>query len=288
MKIPPYWSKARHPGDSTRGHADSVVACGWSFTSLDDAKRQAALRAQKVFELVTKGQKPNTYEYSDRPVKEEIIQNVSDKESQIALITRNRYGALVLNSAKVLFADIDFPSANPKGFLEGLAFLFMPKKRAEKRQAVILETEQKIAQWAQSNPARSFRMYRTLQGFRLLFTDRLYDPTSEETRSILDGLNTDPMYTRLTQKQECFRARLTAKPWRCGCPRPPPNSYPWDNVDAERAFRQWEKQYAGAAAKFRACAFIQSFGTMANLAAVKAIATTHDQLSGIDSALPLA
>lgn len=287
MKIPTYWSKARHPSDSSTGHTDGVIACGWSFSSLEDAKKQAALRAKHVFDLVTKGQKPDTYDYLDRPVKEEIIEDVSDGTSQIALITRNRYGALVLNSANVLFADVDFPSANPSGFLESLVFIFMPKKRDEKRKAMILETGQRIAQWAQSNPTRSFRLYRTLNGLRLLFTDKLYDPTSKETLTILRALASDPMYIKLTQKQECFRARLTAKPWRCGCTRPP-NSYPWDSAESERAFRQWEKQYTSTEAKFRACEFIKAFGVMADIAAVKTIATTHDHLSRIESTVPLA
>lgn len=287
MKIPPYWSKARHPSDSPKGRADGVVACGWSFSSLDDAKKQAASRAKRVFDLVTKGQKPDTYDYSDRPVKEEIIEDLSDGTVQIALLTRNRYGALVLNSANVLFADVDFPSAAPKGIVEGLLFMMMPKKRKEKRKAVALQTAQGVAQWAHSHPAHSFRMYRTQQGLRLLFTDKLYNPASEETLAILRGLKSDPMYVKLTQKYECFRARLTAKPWRCGCPRPP-NSYPWESADAERTYREWEKRYAGAEAKFRACEFIKAFGVNADLAAVKAIVYAHDRLSRIESASPLA
>ena len=287
MKIPPYWSKARHPSDSPRGRTDGVVACGWSFSSLEDARKQAVSRAKHVFELVTQGQKPGAYDYADRPVKEEIIEDLSDGNTQIALVTRNRYGALVLNCANVLFADIDFPSAAPKGLLEALAFMFMPGKREEKRKAIALETAQGIAQWADSHPAHSFRMYRTRQGLRLLFTDKLYDPASEETLAILRGLNSDPMYIKLTQKHECFRARLTAKPWRCGCPRPP-NSYPWDNADSERRYREWERQYAGAEAKFRACEFIKAFGTMADIVAVKAIAAAHDRLSRVGSAAPLA
>lgn len=287
MNIPPYWSKVRHPSDSPNGRMDGVVACGWSFSSLEDAKNQAVLRAKRIFDLVTNGQKPSPYEYSDRPVREEIIREISDGRAQAALITRNRYGALVLNSANVLFADIDFPPANPGGFLEGLVFMFMPKKRDEKRKAVVLETAQRVAEWAQINPARSFRMYRTQQGLRLLFTDKLYDPTSEETLTILRGLNSDPMYIKLTQKQECFRARLTAKPWRCGCPRPP-SPYPWNNADSERAFRQWESQYAGAETKFRTCEFIKAFGKMADIAALNVITTVHDQLSRVESTAPLA
>jgi hypothetical protein len=287
MKVPPYWSKARHPSDSRKGRTDGVVACGWSFLSLEDAKKQAASRAKRIFDLVTSGQKPDTYDYSDRPVKEEIIEDLSDGNTQIALVTRNRYGALVLNSANVLFADIDFPSAGPKGILEWLVFMILPRKRDEKRKAMAVQTAQGVAQWAHDHPAHSFRMYRTQQGLRLLFTDKLYDPASEETLTILRGLNSDPMYVKLTQKHECFRARLTAKPWRCGCPRPP-NSYPWDSAESERAYREWEKRYAGAEKKFRACEFIKAYGVMADSEAVKAIATAHDRLSRIESALPLA
>ena len=99
MKIPPYWSKAQHTGKDANGRTERVVACGWSFSSLEDARTQAGVRAKRIFDLVAKGQKPNAYEYSDRPVKEEIIRTITDGASSIALITRNRYGALVLNSA---------------------------------------------------------------------------------------------------------------------------------------------------------------------------------------------
>jgi hypothetical protein len=285
MKIPPYWSKARHPETTSGG--DGVVACGWSYTSLQDAAIQAAQRARHIFDLVTRGQKPCQYEYSNRPVKEEIVQEVSDGNAQVALITRNRYGALVLNCAGVLFADVDFPPVASGGLVAGLLALFMPKKREEKRQAQILETVQKVERWAQDNSARSFRLYRTQQGLRLLFTDKLYDPKSEETLAILRGVASDPMYIRLTQKQECFRARLTAKPWRCGCKRPP-NSYPWENAETERLYRQWERQYTAVEAKYRTCELLKTFGRMADLPAVKTVTTTHDQAARIDAPAPLA
>ena len=122
---------------------------------------------------------------------------------------------------------------------------------------------------------------------RLLFTGRLYDPTSKETLTILQGLESDPMYIKLTQKQECFRARLTAKPWRCGCSRPP-TTYPWDGAEPERKFREWEKQYAAADASFRACEFVKAFGARATIAALTATVTAHDQGSRIEATAPLA
>ena len=287
MKIAPYWSKARYAGRSREGGTDSVVACGWSFSSMDDARNRAALRAKHIFDILASGKAPNAYEYSDRPVREEIVKELADGPTSVALITRNRYGALVLNSASVLFADVDFPKRGSGGLLESLLFLLLPKKREAKRQAQILETANKIERWAHSNPAHSFRLYRTLEGMRLLFTGRLYDPSSDETLGILRGLESDPMYIRLTRKQECFRARLTAKPWRCGCPRPP-NSYPWESADAERKFRDWERQYAAADAKFRTCEFVKAFGIVADSAAIKSTMAAHDHGTRIDASAPLA
>ena len=170
--------------------------------------------------------------------------------------------------------------------MERLALAFSGKKREEKRQAMVLQTVQTVAQWAQSNPMRSFRVYRTPQGLRLLFVDKLYDPTSEETLAILRGLKTDPMYIKLTQKQECFRARLTAKPWRCGCPRPP-HLYPWDSPEAEQEFRQWESRYTSVAAKYRACEYVKAFGAMAQITAVQAVIKAHDDGTMMDAPLPL-
>jgi hypothetical protein len=254
---------------------------------MDDARQQAVARAKRVFDLLAAGEKPSSYGYFDRPVKEEIVKDVREGGRQIALITRNRYGALVLNSANVLFADVDFPPAKAGGIVEALAFLFMPKKREAKRAALAVQTAERITQWAKSHPERGCRLYRTAAGLRLLFTDRLYDPTAADTLALLREVGSDPMYVRLTQQQECFRARLTAKPWRCGCARPP-NAYPWEDAEAERRFRQWEKQYTERDAGYRACELLATFGSMADLAAVRAVVAAHDQGARIQKPAPLA
>ncbi len=286
MNIPPYWSRARYPEDGQAGK-DRAVACGWSFTSLADARLQAVARAKRVFELLHEGKKPETYEYADRPVKEEILKELSDGTSVVALITRNRYGALVLNTANVLFADVDFPRVSSGGILEALLALFRPGQREARREAAALKTIQGIEVWARENPTRSFRLYRTREGLRLLFTDKLYEPAAEETLGLLKALAADPMYIKLTRKQACFRARLTAKPWRCGCPLPP-NAFPREGADAARAFRQWEGQYTKADAACRVCEFVKAFGRAADLPAFRAVVAAHDLGTRIESTEPLA
>jgi hypothetical protein len=276
MKIPQFWAKARHEGKDKKGRACTFVASGWSFVSLEEARGEASTRAKRIFDLITSGQKPERYEYHDRPIKEERLKEIGDADSPIAVVTRNRYGALVLNCANALFVDVDFPRPRPNGLLDGIMLAFSRKRREARQQAVAQATIERIEQWAGRNPERGFRLYRTKEGLRLLFTDRLYDPTAQETTTILSELQADPLYVTLTQKQECFRARLTSKPWRCGCSRPP-NSFPWDDPKTEAEFRKWEARYTKLDAQFKVCDLIREFGAPANIDSLRTIVSVHDQ-----------
>lgn len=286
MKIPPYWARGWHEGFDERGRPRVFTVFGWSFSSPEEARANAAARARQVSEIVTHGQPRGTYEYLDRPLREEIIQEVVDGEARPALITRNRYGALVLNSDRVLFADIDFPRSSG-GALDSLLMLFSASRRRAREQARTDETIQHVERWASRHPSRSFRLYQTCEGLRLLFTDRLYQPAATETTALLRELNADPMYIRLTQKQECFRARLTAKPWRCGCTRPPA-AFPWEDEQAERAYRQWEDEYTKRDADYRTCQFVKQFGQVADVPGLAAVIRAHDEGAKVDSDAPLA
>lgn len=287
MKIPHYWAKARYEGKDRKGRSCSFVASGWSFASLEDARKEASTRAKRIFDLITSGQKPERYEYHDRPIKEERLKEIGDIDSPIAVITRNRYGAQVLNCANALFVDVDFPRLQPNGLLDGIMLAFSRKRREARQQVLVQAKIEMIVEWAGRNPDRGFRLYRTREGLRLLFTDRLYDPAAHETATTLSELDADPLYVTLTKKQECFRARLTSKPWRCGSSRPP-NSFPWDNSDAEAKFRKWEADYTKHDARFKVCNLICEFGTPADIESLKIIVDVHDRGARVDSEAELA
>ena len=287
MKIPPFWAKARYQGRDEKGRVQTFVGCGWSFSSLEDARGQAEARARRIFELITRGRKPERYEYHDRPIREEIIKEITADGAPIAIVTRNRYGALVLNCSRALFVDIDFPRPQPTGFLGGVLLAFSRRRREARRQDLVQTAIQAVERWAARHPGHGFRLYRTREGLRLLFTDQLYEPTSDQTASILSELKADPLYVRLTQKQECFRARLTAKPWRCGSPRPP-CAFPWDDPKAEKAFRQWEAAYTKCDAGFKVCELVKAFGPQPEIAALQTIVDVHDQGARITADAPLA
>lgn len=277
MKIAPYWARETFSGADKKGRTHAFAAYGWSFGSMDEAKADARRRAEKLFTLFTGGEELTTYaDYLDRPVREEIIETLTHDGESIGLITRNRYGVLVLNTAKVAFVDVDFPAARPAGIRERVAWLFGPGKRQAKQTELEDRVGRDIEDWARRNPQSRFRLYRTCAGYRLLLTHQFYEPTSEATRRLLDELGSDQLYRRLTFKQECFRARLTPKPWRCNCRRPK-TAYPWRNAEEERAYRDWERNYQRAAAGYTTCRMVREFGGPATEAVIQKIIAVHDQ-----------
>lgn len=58
--------------------------------------------------------------------------------------------------------------------------------------------------------------YNGAEGLRLIATHARLAPTSEASRAFFDAAGTDPVYVRMCLNQHCFRARLSAKPWRSG------------------------------------------------------------------------
>ena len=276
MRIPPYWAKAAHTGTDREGRDKTFWAWGWSFKDLVAAKRDAAARAKRIFDHLTSGTRPDSYDYLERPFREEIVDSLTHGEDEIALVTRNRYGALILNSASVCFADVDFPAIQSYGFIDALLLFFSGKRRRQRMQVARDATMQAVRDWAQRNPNHSFRLYRTRAGLRLLFTDRLYSPASAKTAQMLRDLGSDSLYRKLTEKQECFRARLTPKPWRCGCRRPP-SQYPWDDAEAERTYREWEREYQEKTKGYATCELVETFGEGVSEGGVNIIVDLHDR-----------
>ncbi|MCA9103509.1 MAG: hypothetical protein KDA63_20285 [Planctomycetales bacterium] len=291
MNIPPIWTKAYYENTDRDGGHHRFAAYGWSFESLDEARRCAVERAKRIYRYIVDDHAEDgslsEYEYSLGPIREEIVQELPGDDAPVAIVTRNRYGALVLNTAQVCFVDVDFPPPRTDGFFDALTMAFSPARREARRDALRQATIDRVTKWVQRNPERAFRLYRTPQGLRLLFTDRLYDPTSDETANLFEQLGADGLYVRLTKRQECFRARVTAKPWRCGCKKPP-NTFPWEDKTAEDAYRQWEREYTELNVRYRACELYQTYGDVADIPSLRAIVRYHDQTARIDTGAPLA
>lgn len=251
---------------------------------------QSAERAARAFEQ--QGSLEN-YGYGDRPVREEIVEQIHDHGALAAVISRNSYGALVLNTDRTMFVDVDHPSSAREKSVGGaplvaaLLGLFGRGKRtrpvAPNRDAPLLERFQRVVE---SSPGLGIRVYRTAAGYRLLVTSETHNPRSAATESLMTAFGSDPLYIRLCKAQDCFRARLSAKFWRCGVTRPP-SRYPWQDEQQEAHYRRWEQSYHARANRFATCALVTTLGTLTVDAAVQPILDVHDRLTLLEGA-PLA
>jgi hypothetical protein len=138
-----------------------------------------------------------------------------------------------------------------------------------------------------SSGAGSFRVYRTAGGYRLLATDRLYTPGSNESESLMRQVGADPAFIQLCRIQDSFRARLTPKPWRIG-KAAPPGDFPREDARLRQAFEQWLQEYDRAAGSKATCRFVETVGDGAIHPDVAHIVQLHDDRTRATSALALA
>jgi hypothetical protein len=283
INIPPFWAKYEH-----REGKDSVIVNGWSTRSATEALENAQKRAKKVFALVMSGKKLGEYDYTTLPIREQIISPVTHDGKEIAVISRNRYGAAVLNTEKVLFADVDFKPFSAGGFLKAIALMFNPSRKKEIAEAQRNAEIARVIAWGEKNRDHPFRLYRTCAGLRLLFTGKTYDPKADSTMMLLKSLGSDPLYIKLTKNQACFRARLTAKPWRIAIKRPPA-AYPFLNNKESGMYRHWLEEYLAKSERCRVCELLNEGGRLADNAEIHKVVELHDRMTRTTATeLPLA
>ncbi len=251
MKVAKYWANETGTARDPKGMVYALVRWGGSNDSLAQARRLARDKLDRTIAKLSAGNMPNRYEYAEGELREELIREITDDNGTlIGAVTRNRYGALVLNTATLLIADVDNRAL---GFLAGLLALFSSRRA---RQSRALE---RIDRFRRDNPQFELRVYETRGGYRVMITNQGFDPTDEATRAIFEQLGSDPLYVKLCRSQACFRARLTPKPWRCGSARVP-NLFPRETPEARNAFDTWLRKYEQQARAHGVCNQIGSPG----------------------------
>jgi hypothetical protein len=244
------------------GEKREITCYGGSNISVEDARRAALEKAEKVQRKIA-GEK-QLFEDYEVEIREEILQSIDD----YAVITRNRYGAQVLNVEKLMILDIDKPKA-----AGGLGGLFKKMKDKRSRKAEIFDMVRKLA--AMKYSQYGFRIYETYQGARVIVLGRDFDPRDGETKKMMDEFNCDPLYTMLCVKQNCYRARLTPKPSRMRL-RGYKVKYPREGDDNE--FQSWVSEYESLSRNFSVCKFVEQVGASQSLPEVVRF---HDDATGI-------
>lgn len=291
MKIPRYWVRVAidehgNPIDKLAAHSrdrdgfwsnECLWALGWSDQSLTEAKQVGLDRARDMarrYAQNTLGHEE--YPYPNRPVREELIQRPDD---QTWAITRNSYGSLVLNTANVMFVDIDASSKPLPGFWNRL----LKRSKVQPIDTVIQNTRQIAA----AIPGLGARLYHTAAGLRLLITSHPHDPASQDTSDLLTAFGSDQRYAALCRIQESFRARLTPKPWRCRCPHPP-FKFPYELREQTQQHAKWVERYQQASQPFSVCRFVEHLGNPTIHPTVQPVLALHDQYTMGQQSKPLA
>jgi len=98
MKTAPYWARAASdPGTPVH------VICR-SEHSVEDAEREARRRGNAVAFRIAHGQSLMRYPYGTGPLPEPVLEEIRDGQQRTAIITRNSYGARILNTAQLVRA----------------------------------------------------------------------------------------------------------------------------------------------------------------------------------------
>lgn len=128
---------------------------------------------------------------------EPVLDGITYRGQEVAIITRNAYEAEVLNAKNMMIVDVD---------LEG--------------DQAIAVNEQFALNTLKSFVANSsicdlgFRVYKTAAGLRYICTTHEWEATELLSNKIMRNLLADDRYRALCKFQDTYRARLTPKPWR--------------------------------------------------------------------------
>lgn len=326
MIVPEYWAEAREQMRHN-GRRITVRRYGWSDESIEEAQVHADLRAREAMEAILAGanvprrETRTNYGVAGVPIREQIVARHED-----VVITRNSYGALCLNTPDVLFADIDLeerPSgcalpfgvmllSAAAGFIAGVllwnwmagvalavAAVTLANMLALRKKTAAFDGEggaearalARIEAFSNAHPDWHLRLYRTPAGMRLLAMHRTFNPHEEDAALLFKALQADALYSVMCKVQNCFRARLTAKPWRIGISqriRPPVAAWSAEQANLPERL-DWIARYEANADGYAACRFMQAIGGVSRVdPKADRVRELHDRLARSESSLPLA
>ncbi len=335
MLVPRFWAEASIR-TRVKKRVLTVRRFGWSDESQEQAQKLAQERLELACNRLKSGEKLVRHEpkvayngADGMPIREEII-DTHDR----AVVTRNAYGALCLNTPDVLFADVDVPTT-PAGqvvwicwgfvflviagvaaaawwfrvltpvtlaIVAGLALLIVSGPLAKALAGVLSSAGlfsnagqrknalERIRTYARNRPDSLLRVYETPAGFRVLAMHRTFSPDEPEVLDFFRDLGTDPVYVRMCKNQQCFRARVSPKPWRVGMTthiKPRRGVWPVDpkHLPARQA---WIREYEATSRSFASCRFVEELGSGRTHADALAVQQVHDNLCRVNAGLPIA
>jgi hypothetical protein len=325
MIVPAFWAESRTQ-HRQRNRQVTIRRFGWSQSSQAEAQAMADTRAAEALRRVLAGERLTRREpkvpYNGAvgvPIREEIVERYGAH-----VITRNSYGARCLNTPNVLFADVDAEASVPGWLMQAIGLVGMAAglyvwwtggsfgaaalawvaaffvvaavvlivHRAatggvERR---VRAARRRLARYVKAHPGWAVRVYRTPSGLRVMATHQLFTPNDPAVAAFFQAIRVDRVYRQMCLNQQCFRARLTPKPWRIGIAahmKPRPGVWPVE--PSRRPERDaWIALYEDRSQAYAACRFIEALGPPATHIDVETVRRVHDDESRALRDLPIA
>ena len=284
MHFPKFWHRAE---------VGKLLAWGWSDTSEDEAAKRAVERVRLISDWLRTDRddfigKIGDY-YPSGPMREEVLREFRNASGEVTgVVSRNNSGCRVLNTARMLFVDIDEPRA-PRTITKALGFIgrwFGGKKQKTPDPSFDEKILSLAKAWPNNNPGSAWRVYRTKAGVRMIATHTPISQDDPMVGRIFSIFEADPLYVNLCYRQQSFRARLTPKPRRCGM-KDLRVRWPWRGED-EAEFHSWEERYLDAAKDYATCKLLGQFGAEGIHPDLRELIEYHDRATRVDTNLPLA
>lgn len=256
MKIYRYWAIEKSKVSFDR--EEKEISCyGGSNISEQDAAEKAREKIAKVKSKIAGND--HAFDRYEVEIREEIIREIDEKN----IITRNRYGAQVLNAQDLMILDIDKPQSS---------FFDLFKKQKDDKTKII-ELIHTLAQ-KPIYQGYGLRIYETFKGIRVIVLGAAFDAKAAATQQMMKEFNCDSLYTLLCNKQGCFRARLTPKPARIKL-RAHKVHFPRNHEEDEK-LQTWLSTYEAASRNYSVCKFIEQIGS----GYVSESVHLHDEITG--------
>lgn len=251
---------------------------GGSNDSYEDALQKAKLKSQIVKSKIDGNfnyRKDLDYEVD---IKEEVIAELNENN----IITRNRYGALVLNTTEVMFIDIDEEDFK---FFYGFKFPLLKLYHFFKGYTLEQKIESHINYKAKLLCFKNvyFRVYRTPKGYRVAVLGKDIQANSDYAGWVFSQFNSDYLYSELCKKQNCYRARITPKPWRIGVKKLK-IIFPLRSEEEDRVQEEWVSNYRKKSNDYASCKYLYDKGKPVESKVIH----YHDRFCKAHSNLPLA
>lgn len=257
MKIPSYWIMEKRRGsDGTMWKLRGI-----SYRSMEEARERLEERARLLADFARR-RRVSEDEVDEHRARLRALDELQEEDYSVLLlepvietlddsnvITRNRYGVQVLNSTSLCFVDVD---AFPLSLGDTLRGLFGRKVTPEEKLL------QRLRELCEADESLGARLYRTHHGWRVMLVGAGITPDSDRMHDLFKALHADALYESLCERQQCWRARLTPKPYRVGITRFP---RPMDSeaTDSEEA-RIWLQKYESLCQGKAVCRLVDCMG----------------------------